>query len=136
MIALGFGKKWPNLLSLGFSSERPSKRSKYGAKRTFYNERWYDSKAEAAHSRKLDWRKEAGEILDIQYQYRIKIAVNGKHWRTYVADFRVVLRDGTIQYQDVKGVSTEVFKMKWDMLHILRGDILEPGAELLIIPSK
>lgn len=44
-------------------SEPPPARNKYGAKRTEYAGRRYDSKAEAEHAMKLDLRVKAGDLL-------------------------------------------------------------------------
>jgi len=108
-------------------------KSKYGNKSKIYNGRSYDSIREANHAEELDWRKRAGEIREIIPQYKIDIRINGRHWRNYFIDFKVIATDGSISYHEVKGFETEVWKMKFDALEILRDELLEPGSELIII---
>lgn len=103
------------------------------AKKTKTGGRTYDSKAEASYANHLAWRMKAGEITEITPQFRIDIKVNGKHWRYYKVDFRVVLKGGAVEYHEYKGFATEEWKMKWDLLHILKDELLEPGAELVLI---
>lgn len=109
------------------------RKNKYGAKKQKVGGVMYDSKFEASYAEQLEWRKKAGEITDIKRQHRIDIRINGKHWRDYLIDFRVELKDGTIQYIEVKGFPTVDWKQKWDVLQIVRDEILEPGAELTLI---
>jgi hypothetical protein len=109
------------------------KKNKYSAISQEYNGRWYHSKKEAKYAEELDWRMKAGELTEIKPQHKIEIRVNGKLWRNYLVDFRVVTKDGTVEYHEVKGFATEEWKMKWDLLHLLKAEILEPGAELVLI---
>lgn len=103
------------------------------ARKSEYNGRYYHSNMEAKYAQELDFRKLAGEVLEWTPQHKIELKINGKKWRNYYIDFRVILKDLTIQYHEVKGYSTEVFKMKWDVLNILKDELLEPGAELIMI---
>jgi hypothetical protein len=112
---------------------KPTKKNKFSAVRSKTGGRTYDSKAEATYAQALAWRLKAGELIEITPQYRIDIKVNGKHWRFYKIDFRVVLKDGSVEYHEYKGFATEDWKMKWDLLHILKDELLEPGAELVLI---
>lgn len=109
------------------------KKNKYNASSQEFNGRRYDSKKEAEYAEELEWRKKAGEISEVTPQFKIDIRINGKHWRFYKVDFRVVLLDGTVQYHEVKGFVTREWEMKWDALHLLKDELLEPGAELLVI---
>jgi hypothetical protein len=108
-------------------------KSKYKNKTKQYNGRSYDSIREATHAEELDWRIKAGEIKEVIPQYKIDIRINGVHWRNYYIDFKVLMSDGSIQYHEVKGFETEVWKMKFRALEILQDDLLEKGAELLVI---
>lgn len=108
-------------------------KSKYRNKNKTYNGRTYDSIKEANYAEELDWRIKAGEVKEWIPQYKIDIRINGKHWRNYYIDFKVILSDGSIEYHEVKGYETEVWKMKWDALLMLREEILEPHAELIVI---
>lgn len=92
------------------------KRSKYGAKRTFYNGRWYMSKKEADYSKHLDHLKHAHEVKDrvieIQYQVAFVIKVKNTHIAKYVSDFIVFYGDGRKEIIDVKGMRTDIYKLK------------------------
>jgi len=108
-------------------------KNKYGAKKQEFGGRKYDSKFEAKYAEDLEWRKKAGEIADIKPQFKITIRVNGVFIANYYCDFRVVLSDGTVQYHEVKGLELPLWKMKWQLLHALKDELLEPGAELIVI---
>lgn len=107
-------------------------KSKYGNNSQMYNGRRYDSKREAAYAMNLDWRKEAGEIKEIIPQYKLDLRVNGKHITNYYVDFKLIMADGSIQFHEVKGYETDVWRMKWRILECTLDEI-EPGAELLVI---
>lgn len=107
-------------------------KSKYRNKSKQYNGRTYDSIREATHAEELDWRKKAGEVKEIIPQYKIDLKVNGKHICNYYCDFKVILSDGSIQFQEVKGMVLPLWQMKWALLEALIDEI-EPGAELIVI---
>ena len=110
------------------------KKARYNvAVRTKVGGRTYHSKGEATYASRLAWRMKAGEIIEIVPQYRIDLKIYGKHWRYYIVDFRIVLKSGTIEYHEFKGYATEEFKMKWDLLNILKEQLLEPGSKLVLI---
>jgi hypothetical protein len=117
---------------VNFFNKTKSK-NKYNAKKQEFGGRKYDSKFEARYAEDLEWRRKAGEIVDIKPQYKIEIKVNGVHIANYYADFRVVLTDGTIQYHECKGFSTDLFRLKWKLVNALKDELLEPGAELIMI---
>lgn len=94
----------------------PYKRNKYNAKKKSYKGRSYDSTAECNHAIKLDAGKQAGEIKEITPQFKIALKVNGVHICNYFMDFRVMLVDGTIEYHEVKGYATQLWRMKWRLL--------------------
>lgn len=98
-----------------------------------YNGRWYQSKKEMEYAKELDFRKKAGEIIDIRPQYKIPIVVNDVLICSYFVDFRIELKDGTIQYHEVKGMVQELWRLKWKLVNALKDQLLEEGAELIII---
>jgi len=108
-------------------------KNKFNAKKQEFGGRKYDSKFEAKYAEELEFRKLAGEIVDIKPQVKIDIKVNGVHICNYYCDFRVELKDGTIQYHEVKGLEMPLWQMKWKILHALKNELLEPGAELIVI---
>lgn len=89
-------------------------RSKYGAIRTEFNGRKFDSKAEALWAQNLEFLKKQGQIKLIEYQPRIELLPR-PNLVTYVADFRVHWANGDIELMDVKGFETPVFKLKLKM---------------------
>lgn len=87
--------------------------NKYNAKKTSYNGRTYHSALEANYAQQLDFRKKAGEIKEIIPQYKIDIRINDQHITNYYMDFKVVLPDGTIEMHEVKGMETDLWRIKW-----------------------
>lgn len=98
-----------------FFPGRSAKPSKYSNKRTEYSGEWYQSKAEANYAEQLDMLKMARDAslrpASIERQVEYPIVVNGIKICNYYADFRVVYNNRT-DVIDVKGVKTEVYKIK------------------------
>jgi hypothetical protein len=109
--------------------------NKYRAKKQEYDGKYYHSKGEAAYAQELDWRKKAGEIQSWERQVKIDLRVNGIHICNYYIDFRVTLKDGTVQYHEYKGVETPDWRIKWNLLNATINEI-EPGAELIVVKHK
>ncbi len=97
--------------------------NKFGAKKTVYNNRKYDSKLEARVAQQLDLRMKAGEFTLVEPQYRIKLYCylpNGEKlylW-TYICDFRCTKPDGSFLLVEAKGMRGQRFK---DNLKLLDG---------------
>lgn len=94
--------------------------NKYGAKRTEFNGKKYDSKFEASVAQELELRKKAGDIKDYETQFKVEMwayDANGKPAMkvTHKVDFRVHLNDGSYELLEAKGVETSDYKMrrKW-----------------------
>lgn len=94
---------------------------KYNAKKTTYNGRSYDSALEANYAMELDWRKQAREIKEIIPQFKLDLNIAGIHICNYYVDFKVVLKDGTIQFHEVKGFETDVWRIKWRLAQAIYG---------------
>lgn len=94
------------------------KRSKYGNKRVTVKGVVFDSIAESRYFLVLLDKKKKKEILDYELQPRFLLQEsfkkNGETFREieYVADFKVIHNDGRIEIVDVKGMETEIFKIK------------------------
>lgn len=92
-------------------------RSKYHAKRTTVDGIAFDSRKEADRYLVLKGMEEDGAIEDLRRQVRYELVpafdVDGRHYRPvyYVADFTYV-EDGKEIVEDVKGVRTDVYKLK------------------------
>lgn len=91
--------------------------SKYHAKKTVVDGMPFDSKREADRYLVLKSMEEDGAIEDLRRQVRYELVpafdVDGKHYRPvfYVADF-VYVEDGKEVVEDVKGMKTDVYRLK------------------------
>lgn len=92
-------------------------RSKYRARKTTVDGITFDSRKEADRYLVLKGMEEDGSIEDLRRQVRYELVpafdVDGKHYRPvfYVADF-VYVEDGKTVVEDVKGVRTDVYRLK------------------------
>lgn len=92
-------------------------RSKYHAKKTCVDGITFDSKREADRYLALKSMEEDGTIEDLRRQVRYELIpafdVDGRHYRPvcYVADF-VYMEDGKEIVEDVKGMRTDVYRLK------------------------
>lgn len=97
-------------------------RNKYNAKKTTVYGITFDSKREAARYLELHALLRGGEITDLKRQVPFELIppqkVHGKPWRgiTYIADFTYKNADGEYVVEDVKGVRTEIYRMKKKMM--------------------
>ena len=110
--------RWTEEQYLEYIGKKKPKKSKYRNKKVTVDGIKIDSQKEAEYYCKLKLLKQAGEIKDfgLQPRYELQPAFekNGKKYRaiTYIADFVIVNNDGTTEVVDVKGVETQVFKIK------------------------
>lgn len=94
-----------------------SGRSKYHAKKTTVDGITFDSRREADRYLVLKSMEEDRTIEDLRRQVRYELIpafdVDGKHYRPvyYVADF-VYVEDGKEVVEDVKGMRTDVYRLK------------------------
>jgi hypothetical protein len=72
----------------------------------------FRSRAEANYYGKLKLYVKAGEVESFKMQVPYELTVNGILICKYLADFVVKYTDGTVKVIDVKGVCTELFKIK------------------------
>jgi hypothetical protein len=96
--------------------------SKFGSIKQTYNGYNYDSKKEAEYAAELDWRIKAGEITAWTRQHKLELRVNGQLICKYYVDFAVELPDGTIEFHEVKGYETDVWRIKWKLSQALFPD--------------
>ena len=88
---------------------QPAKRaSKYGAVPTVVDGIRFDSKAEARYYERLKLRVQSGEVLYFLRQVPFYLPGGTR----YVVDFMEVHADGSIHWVDVKGVETQMFRLK------------------------
>ena len=105
--------------------------NKYGAKKTVFGGFKYDSKKEARYAQDLDLMLKAGEIKSVQRQVRIPLDVNGYHIANYYIDFLVTHKDDSLEYVEVKGFETEVWRLKWKLFEALYGSL--PNITLTVV---
>lgn len=92
-------------------------RSKYHARKTTVDGITFDSRKEADRYLTLKGMEEDGAIENLRRQVRYELVpafdVDGRHYRPvyYVADF-VYAEDGKEVVEDVKGMITDVYKLK------------------------
>lgn len=94
----------------------PKTLSKYRNIQTEYNGIKYMSKKEADYAAQLDWQRKAKNpserVVDVEVQVPFQIILNGIKICKYLADFRVKYADGREEIVDVKGVRTDVYRLK------------------------
>ncbi len=89
------------------------KQRKYKNKRVLLEDGWsYDSITEARYSLHLDHLRAGGWIQGYMRQVSIPVAPKLR----YMADFMITWKKGNVEWVDVKGVETAVFKNKMKML--------------------
>lgn len=90
---------------------------KYHAQKTTVDGITFDSRKEADRYIVLKGMEEDGSIEDLRRQVRYELIpafdVDGRHYRPvcYVADF-VYVEDGKTVVEDVKGMRTDVYRLK------------------------
>lgn len=91
-----------------------AKTNKYGAKKTVLDGIRFDSKAEATYYAKLKQREKAGEVGGVELQRPFVIlGPKGELITTYKADFAFWdFKEDRFRVIDVKGVETQVFRLK------------------------
>lgn len=121
------GKLSPSERLIAAYAELKPKRNKYGARKTVLDGIRFDSKAEAAYYANLKIREREGEIgnVDLQRPY-VVLSPTGEVVCTYVADFTFWDRvEDRFRVIDVKGVETDVFKLKRKLVRAFLGIEIE-----------
>lgn len=96
--------------------------SKYRNVRTEIDGRRFDSKKEAARFCALRLLEQAGEIRDLVLQPKYRLEANGVLICVYKADFEYTdAATGERVTEDVKGVRTDVYKLKKKLVSALLG---------------
>lgn len=103
---------------LGTSQPAPGK---YGNKRVREDGHTFDSKAEHAEYLRLKLLQRAGQISELHVHTRFPLDVNGRRIGTYTDDFDF-RENGRLVISDVKGVATDAYKMKRELMLALYPD--------------
>jgi hypothetical protein len=100
------------------------KESKYHNKKVTVDGITFDSRKEASFWQELKLREMAGEITGIVRQAKIELIPKTAKFRAcyYIADFVYTDRKtGKLVYVDVKGMKTDVYKIKQKLLYWRHG---------------
>ena len=103
--------------------------SKYKAKKTVIDGQKFDSRKEAARYQELCFLEKQGIIRNLQRQVKFVLipSQRGKDGKvverecSYYADFVYTLKNGEKIVEDVKGMKTEVYKLKRKMMRYFHG---------------
>lgn len=95
------------------------RQNKYGAQKQTVDGYSYMSKKEAAYAQELDLRIKAKDIKGYDRQVKVSMDIGRNHICNYYIDFVVHLNDGTDEWVEVKGMETDVWKLKWKLAHAL-----------------
>ena len=91
------------------------RRGKYGNVITKVGGRAFHSKKEARRFQELKLLEQEGVIANLQLQIPFKLRAWEQPICTYVADF-VYTENGRPVIEDVKGMITGIFRLKWKLL--------------------
>lgn len=85
--------------------------NKYGAKKTEFNGKRYDSKFEAGVAQELDLRLKSGDITAVEPQYKVEMWCYRENGLpafkvSHKIDFRVTNKDGSYELIEAKGIET------------------------------
>lgn len=103
--------------------------SKYGNRKTIIDNIKFDSRAEAMYYSRLKLLKQGKQIESFECQPEFVLLPpfqkGKKKYRgiKYVADFRIVHLDGSIEIVDVKGFKTDGYRMKKQLFESLYPDL-------------
>ena len=101
--------------------------SKYNNKRVMLDGEWFDSMREAARWSELRLMERVGEIRELRRQVPFELipqqTIKGHKVRPirYIADFVYIDKNGSQVVEDVKGMLTQVYRLKRRMLIWLYG---------------
>ena len=93
-----------------------NRNSKFGNQKQTVDGHSYDSKMEASVASQLELRKKAGDIKEWERQYKVELyGENGSKICNYYVDFVVTHNDDRLEFIEVKGFETAIWKLKWKM---------------------
>jgi Protein of unknown function (DUF1064) len=87
--------------------------TKYGAQKTVWNGRKYDSKLEAGVAQEIELLSKAGEVVKVEPQKTFPLyAKNGARICNHRVDFLLTFKDGHQEVWEAKGMATEIWRLK------------------------
>jgi hypothetical protein len=106
--------------------------NKYGAKKTVWNGRKYDSKLEAGVAQEIEVLRKAGEVVSVEPQRTFVLyGKNGGKICSHRVDFLLTFKDGHQEVWEAKGVATEVWRLKRNLF-----EDNYPNISYVVITSK
>lgn len=100
---------------------------KYRNKPTELDGYRFDSQKEARRYADLKLLERAGEVISLVVHPIYVISVNGQKICNYEADFSYRTKAGRVVVEDVKGVKTDVYKLKKKLMLACYGiEVIEP----------
>lgn len=105
----------------------PARRNKFGARKTVFDGKTYDSAGEARRAAELKLLLRAGRIADLVEQPRFRLDVNGIHICDYIADFAYTEAEtGKRVVEDFKSKATRtpVYRIKAKLARAIHGLII------------
>lgn len=102
-----------------------TRKNKYGAIKTVAGDGLKrDSKFEASVADELLMRKQAGDILDYDSQFKVIMPIYNEHGKkvmevSHKIDFRIHHTDGSFELYEAKGVETSDYKWRRRLLELL-----------------
>ena len=96
-----------------------SRKSKFGNKKTIIDGITFHSLKEGARYKELKILVASKRIANLELQVRFPIEVNGKKICTYIADFTYYESPHLYVIEDVKGMRTSIFNLKWKLMQAL-----------------
>ena len=87
--------------------------NKYGAKKTEFNGRVFDSKHEASVASDIELLPKSGEVVEVLYQPSFNLyGKNGSRICIHRPDFLLTFKDGHKEVWEAKGLEVGTFKIK------------------------
>lgn len=134
-------------LTLDKKGQIVEKRLKYRNKITEVDGIKFHSTMEANRWRELKLLEKAGEIFNLKRQVKFYLVVNEITVGSYTCDFTYeevisipscgasIIQD-VLVVEDVKGVKTELFKLKWNLMYMSYRYGIQEGAFILRLVKK
>lgn len=87
--------------------------NKYGAQKTVWNGRKYDSKLEATVAQEVELLRKSGQVVKVEPQKTFELyGKNGTKICGHRVDFLLTFKDGSQEVWEAKGMATEVWRLK------------------------
>ena len=105
-----------------------SKIGKYNAKGRRIDDIWFASKAEGDRYEQLKEMVKQGIIRELELQKKFPVRINNVLICNYLCDFYYMDRQGNPIIEDVKGMQTDVYKLKKKMMKAMGLEVIELPA--------